>query len=616
MEDFNILNRVIDTSPHIICIIDENDIIRWQNIYATKFFGKSVTGKNIKELLLISADSINKKTGALTSRVVKRKKEVILEHRIISSGRNQDSGLRVVISEDKTEQVKHEHLVNSLLQFESILTRLALESINIPYSEIDSHIVKILKLIARFAGVDRSFIALFNPAGDLLTIDHEWCSKNFRPNIYSVKKELVPPAWKRKGRSEAIMLPDVKAVNYPVNSGPAKLFSKNVKSAMLVPLFFNNSSLGYLGFSTVKPLTEFSEVLKTTFKISAELIVNLYERKSANTQLEIAGMIVAKSSGMLAYFDSHGIIRSASEAFQKFYRLSGINSGTNIIDLFKKRIGVGAGAEKMHESIASALQGKEIQTEIWLRQDNRMRLMELSLHPDIDNTIIKGVVMNCVDITERVQLETKILEVMHQERKRVGITLHDDLGHDLLAVAIKSRLLSDKLKTTLPGLSIEAGEIEQALRKCIGDVRDLSHGLIPYKNYGLEFREMLDAVALTISRNYKLKCDFNIPPELEIEDESIIRELYYIIEESVMNSLKHSGCNAISVSMHRQKNMIILKIVDNGKGISDNNESESGAGLEIMKYRARSIGGLLEIKNNPHGGTVIECTFSDKKNKI
>jgi hypothetical protein len=44
--------------------------------------------------------------------------------------------------------------------------------------------------------------------------------------------------------------------------------------------------------------------------------------------------------------------------------------------------------------------------------------MELSLHPDIDNSVIKGVVMNSVDITERVQLETKILEVMHQERKR------------------------------------------------------------------------------------------------------------------------------------------------------------------------------------------------------
>lgn len=617
MDDFSILNRVIDTSPYIICIIDENYIIRWQNSYSLKFFGRDVTGKCIKTLLSISTDSDdNRKTGALTSRIVKDKKEFILEHRIISAGRESDSGLRVVISEDKTERVMHEQLVNSLLQFESILTRLALESINIPLNDIDSHINKILTLITRFAGVDRSYIALYNTPGDTLIVTHEWCANNFKPSIYSIKKELIPASWKRKGKSEAIIIPDVKKIKYPKNSNHSKIFSRNIKSAMLIPLYFNGNRIGYLGFSSAAPLKEFSVILKTIFKVSAELIVNLYERKSANTQLEIAGMIVAKSSGMLAYFDSDGNIKSSSEAFQKFHKISDIHSKINVIDLFRRRLGSGTGADKLLESINASLQGKEIKTEIWLRQDNRVRLMELSLHPDADSSGIKGVVMNSIDITERVQLETKILEVMHQERKRVGITLHDDLGHDLLAVAIKSRLLSDKLKAISPEFSIEAGEIEQALRKCIGDVRDLSHGLIPYKNYGLEFREMLDAAALTISRNYKLKCEFKIDPELDIKDESIIKELYYIIDESVMNSLKHSGCTAIFISMYLQKNMIILKIVDNGKGISDNKEAESGAGLEIMKYRARSIGGLLEIKNNPAGGTVIECTFSDKKNRI
>lgn len=617
MDDFRILNKVIDSSPHIICIIDENFSIQWMNSYALKFFGKDVTGKNLKTLLSISDESPDtKKNGVITSRITKKKKEIILEHRIVNAGRKPGPGLRVVITEDKTEQIKHEELVNSLLQFESILTRLALESINIPLKEIDSHIDKILKLIAKFADVDRSYIALYNTSGDSLIISHDWCSKNFKPSITCVKRDLLPVSWKRRKKNEIIMIPDVKKANYPKNSDPSKVFSRNIKSAMLTPLDYNNNRIGYLGLSSSTPFDEISDVLKTIFKISAELIVNLYERKSVNSQLEIAGMIVAKSSGMLAYFDSEGCIKSASEAFKKFHRLNSLAPRINIIDLFKKSLGAGTGAEKLPKSIDAALKGKEIQTEVWLRQDNRVRLMELSLHPDIDNSVIKGVVMNSVDITERVQLETKILEVMHQERKRVGIALHDDLGHDLLAVAITSRLLSDKLKTISSELSEEAATIEQALRKCIGDVRDLSHGLIPFKNYGLEFREMLDAVALTISRNYKLECQFKIDQDLDIKDESIIKELYYIIDEAVMNSLKHSECSAIFISMCSQKNIIHLKIVDNGKGISHNNKTESGAGIEIMKYRARSIGGLLEIKDNPGGGTMIECIFSDKNNSI
>ncbi len=617
MQDFSIFYKVIDISPHIICIIDENDIIKWQNSYALKFFGMDVTGKDVKVLLSIDAASMNNnKKGITKSRITNNKKELFFEHRIISAGRKTVPGLRVIISEDKTEQIENEKIINSLMQFESILTRLALESINIQFTEIDPHLNKILKLITKFADADRAYIALYTTPAHDLVISYEWCSGNFEPSVYTIKKDDIPPGWKRKKKNEAIMIPDVRKINFSKNSGKTKIFSRNIKSAMLIPLYFNNRTIGYLGFSSLKPINKFSDLLKTILKISGELIVNLYERKSAYTQLEIAGMIVAKSSGMLAYFDSEGIIRSSNEAFQKFHKINGSHSGINVVDLFRKRLGSAAGVEKILESINSALRGEEVKTEVWFRQESRVRLMEISLHPDIDNSVIKGVVMNSTDITERVQLETKILEVMHQERKKVGIALHDDLGHDLLAVAIKSRLLSDKLKTISDELSTEAGEIENAIRKCIGDVRDLSHGLIPYKNYGLEFREMIDAVALTISRNYELKYEFKIEPGLDIKNENIIKELYYIIDESVMNSLKHSGCTSIIISIYSQKNMIVLKIVDNGKGISEDNENESGAGLEIMKYRARSIGGLLEIKNNPGGGTAIECTFSDKKSKI
>ncbi len=295
--------------------------------------------------------------------------------------------------------------------------------------------------------MDRSYIALYDQSGDSLIINHDWCSKGFKPSITSIRREYIPANWKRKKKNEIIMIPDVKKVKYPKNSDHLTVFSRNIRSAMLTPLDYNNNRIGYLGLSSSAPFEEISDVLKTIFKISAELIVNLYERKSVNSQLEIAGMIVAKSSGMLVYFDSDGCIKSASEAFINFHKLSSLSPKMNIIDLFKKSLGIGSGAEKLLESINAALKGEEIQTEIWLRQDNKVRLMELSLHPDIDNSVIKGVVMNSVDITERVQLETKILEVMHQERKRVGIALHDDLGHDLLAVAIKSRLLSDKLKS-------------------------------------------------------------------------------------------------------------------------------------------------------------------------
>ena len=124
---------------------------------------------------------------------------------------------------------------------------------------------------------------------------------------------------------------------------------------------------------------------------------------------------------------------------------------------------------------------------------------------------------------------------------------------------------------------------------------------------------MLDAIALTIERDYNLECSFTIDKSICINDESIIKEIFYIIDEAVMNSLKHSSCSRITIDMSMENNMIMLKVIDNGRGIDNNKSHFEGVGLEIMKYRARALGGGLEISSNPDGGTIIKCIFSPVK---
>jgi PAS domain S-box-containing protein len=468
-------------------------------------------------------------------------------------------------------------------------------------------------LTGKFANVERCFIALFNETGDEISITHDWCLPGFKPTVTSLKTIYLPKSWMRKKKSEVIVIPDVKKIKYHPDAGPDYVFSHGIRSSMLIPLFNKNRSIGYIGFSSARSIDEFSPELKSIFRITAELAVNLYERKSAYTQISIAEKIISKSSGMLAFFDKAGIIKTTNESFRKFYSLTETEAeNLQITSLFKDRLG--SRENKFIDFINRSLEGEEIQTEIWYKDRERLRLLEISLHPNIDVDGNTGsVILNSNDITDRVQLEARILEVIHTERKKIGISLHDDLGHDLLAVAIKSRLLADKLRSVSDEMSVEVNEIEHAIKNAINEVRRLSHGLIPYKNHGLEFKEMIDAVALTIERDYKLKCEFQIDGSIHISDESIIKEIYYIIDEAVMNALKHSGCTGIKISMIPKNRMIALSIVDNGCGMIDDFNLESGVGLEIMKYRARSIGGFLEVKNHPDGGAMIECIFNPEK---
>lgn len=333
--------------------------------------------------------------------------------------------------------------------------------------------------------------------------------------------------------------------------------------------------------------------------------------------------IVSKTSGMMAYTDSQGFILMHNESFAKFHeninpknteRVKNIKQ-INLAELYLDSIS--SGKENFIAAFENCKKGIESKTEIWTNKNNNLRLFEVFFQPIIQNMeIVTGIIFNSNDITERVQLEARILEVIHTERKKIGISLHDDLGHDLLAVAIKSRLIYDKLKKISPELSEGVREIETSIKLAIDEVRRLSRGLIPYKNNGLDLKEMLDAISITIEKEYKLKCNFSIDKKIDISDESIIKELFYIIDEAVLNSLKHSECSLISIEMYQENNMIILRIIDDGKGISHNNAKKAGVGLEIMNYRARALGGGLEITGNPTGGTTITCIFSPVKIQV
>jgi len=615
--DTGVQSKLFDSIPQMLTILDDKNIIIWKNKKVLDFFGRTVTGESFKDIFSINPEELNNpKLKALSTVPNKKGMDRILEHNIIPYTKINSTPIKIVITEDVTETIGNDKLLGFLLEFESLLTRLALESINIQAEDIDSHLNKLLLLTGKFANVERCFIVMFNESGDELSITNDWCAPGFTPTITSLKTEYIPKNWTRKKKSEVIVIPDVYKVKYHPDAGPESVFSRGVHSAMLIPLFNKNRHIGYIGFSSARSIDSFSPELRSIFRITAELAVNLYERKSSYMQIAISEKIISKSSSMLAFFDRKGILKTTNESFRKFHSLTETESeNLQIWSLYKDKLG--SRENKLLEYIKRSLNGEEILTEIWYKDKERLRLLEIALHPNIDNDgKVGSVILNSNDITDRVQLEARILEVIHKERKKIGISLHDDLGHDLLAVAIKSRLIADKLKSVSPEMSIEVNEIENAIKNAINEVRRLSHGLIPYKNHGLEFHEMIDAVALTIERDYKLQCEFQIDESIYISDESIIKEVYYIIDEAVMNSLKHSGCTGIKISMNPKNRMIALSITDNGCGISEDYNMESGVGLEIMKYRARAIGGFLEVKNHPDGGAMIECIFNPEKIKL
>ena len=71
------------------------------------------------------------------------------------------------------------------------------------------------------------------------------------------------------------------------------------------------------------------------------------------------------------------------------------------------------------------------------------------------------------------------------------------------------------------------------------------------------------------------------------------------------NAVKHSHAKAIQIRLLNGEGRIELAVEDDGSGMADGaNGDSSGMGMQIMDYRARSIGGTLEIQDSVEGTNV------------
>ena len=71
--------------------------------------------------------------------------------------------------------------------------------------------------------------------------------------------------------------------------------------------------------------------------------------------------------------------------------------------------------------------------------------------------------------------------------------------------------------------------------------------------------------------------------------------LYRIAQESLNNVAKHSGASQAYVTLHQTSESLSLEIEDNGRGFDPENIPSNHLGLNIMRERAESIGGRIEI---------------------
>jgi signal transduction histidine kinase len=94
--------------------------------------------------------------------------------------------------------------------------------------------------------------------------------------------------------------------------------------------------------------------------------------------------------------------------------------------------------------------------------------------------------------------------------------------------------------------------------------------------------------------------------------------LYRIAQEAVNNAVKYSHATRITISLDRNGAALRLCVGDNGRGLPTSGKRRprkplGGMGLHIMRYRARTMGAALQVRDRRPHGTQVLCLLPCKQ---
>ncbi|MGB3617922.1 MAG: histidine kinase dimerization/phosphoacceptor domain -containing protein [Catalinimonas sp.] len=506
----------------------------------------------------------------------------------------------VVISVlDLSRQYQVEQQLQRRLRSERFVSQVSGRLLSATIDDLDGVIEQILARLGSFVAAGRAYLFMMDAAGQTISNTHEWCDERTIPAIAQLQEmPLSIYPWfieqLRRGKIIKFSAPD----ELPDAAAVERAYFKQIGIGALVtiPMRIDDQLVGHLGLDRAHPAAPWAPEDVLLLKIISELLVSTMGRHRDEAfrrrQHQYLRQVLDAIPNPTAVRDESGRTWLTNAAFDRRPLYDDDALQATDLDALRAR----------REVISEQVFGAE-------HEPDRTFIVTRKpvVHPNQQlNLLVVG-----VDITDQKRFQ-KHIQASLKEKEVLLKEVHHRVKNNM---AVISGLLS------LQSTYVHDPETRQLFQDSQNRIKSMA--LIHEKLYQtetlsrIEFGTYLQELTTSIAQLHRSPVEMQVDvPEATYIDINLAVPCGLIVNELLLNAYKHAfkdkTSGRITVAFRKQENQYVLRVGDNGVGMTEltQQEGSESLGMTLVQALVSQLQAQMEVISDE--GTTFDIRFCER----
>jgi two-component system sensor histidine kinase UhpB len=215
---------------------------------------------------------------------------------------------------------------------------------------------------------------------------------------------------------------------------------------------------------------------------------------------------------------------------------------------------------------------------------------------------------------ENARLTRRLISAQDDERRRMALDLHDEVGPSLfgLKAAATSMSTGTRDAPASPHVSERAREMLAIIDHLQALNRSLLNRLRPMALGHIPIADLLSRLVRERGQQHPQIAFAFAPGRLQAGyGDSVDLTVYRCTQEALTNAIRHARAGTVAVTLGEAQEGLVLTVQDDGAGMAP--DTPQGFGLSGMRERVAALGGSCLLETAETGGLRIRITIPESK---